>query len=375
MKKKSFFNYALITLLMFGTLGFAILTKENRNFKARAEDTLLKTIDFEDLSYGKMSATAMGNSFYDGLIVADGKITRTASAKIDDNTLGLRVLANSTEPRRVTIQVQGYTKIILDIKQERKNTEVSTGCGQVFFVTTNGTIQKDVVIPTYGYHEIILTFYSTLDNVGSTQDCGIDNIRFYGPGTPGQSSSEVSTSQTPSSSLSPSSHEEIEDSSETSEVPVGDYISIRDIASYLEDKEEHYPLSDAFIEKYQQESGGYIDLAKSLGILVDKSQHSPNQKWHFFDSWLYPSIEEGTLSWTDDAKIRVYTRLLCPELLLWIYEACEVPTEKVIAAKEVAEAGKIAGTHVSTIAKNMRACVAWDDLRVTLENFKQSNQN
>lgn len=141
-------------------------------------------------------------------------------------------------------------------------------------------------------------------------------------------------------------------------------VTMRTIASFLAEKKEHYPLSDEFMERYQQTSGGYIDFAKKTGHLVDKQRHEPNQKWHFFDSWLNQSLEDGTLTWEDDAKSRVYTRLLCPELLLWIYEASDVDPVKVKNAKEVAEKGKIAGQSVSTIAKNMRSCVAWEDLKI-----------
>lgn len=139
-------------------------------------------------------------------------------------------------------------------------------------------------------------------------------------------------------------------------------LTIREIEQFLKDKNEHYPLSDEFIERYQQTSGGYLDYAKQLKMEVNKEKHLPNQKWHFFDSWLYRSIEDNSLSWEDSAKRRVYTNLLCPELLLWIYEACGVPPEKVKQAKEVAEQGKAAGLAVTSIAANMRKCVLWEDL-------------
>ena len=155
--------------------------------------------------------------------------------------------------------------------------------------------------------------------------------------------------------------------------PIADtVITMRDIEQFLLGKKEHYPLSDEFIEKYQQTSGGYIDNAKKAGLTVDKQQHEPNQKWHFFESWLYPTIEEG-MSWDETAQNRVYTKLLCPELLLWIYEACEVDPVKVKAAKEVAEEGKVAKLSVSTIAKNMRACVAWSDLEPAILAFKNNS--
>ena len=139
-------------------------------------------------------------------------------------------------------------------------------------------------------------------------------------------------------------------------------ITMKQIAGFLQTRLEHYPLSDEFIERYQQTSGGYIENAKKAGLIVDKHMHEPNQKWHFFDSWLYPSIDDGTLSWDESAKSRVYSKLICPELLLWIYEACGVNPNKVREAKKIAEQGKVAKTNVSTIAKNMRAVVSWEDL-------------
>lgn len=150
-----------------------------------------------------------------------------------------------------------------------------------------------------------------------------------------------------------------------------DIITMYDISEFLKGKKEHYPLSDEFIERYQQTSGGYIDNAKKAGMIVDQEQHEPNQKWHFFESWLYPTIEEG-MSWEASAEDRVYKKLLCPELLLWIYEACEVSPAKVKMAKDVAEEGKVAGTNVSTIAKNMRGVVAWSDLEPAILDFKSN---
>lgn len=152
-------------------------------------------------------------------------------------------------------------------------------------------------------------------------------------------------------------------------------VTMRDIADFLDEKDAHYPLSDEFIERYQQASGGYIDLAKkTAGMIVDKEKHEPNQKWHFFDSWLYPSIDDGTITWDANAKTRVYSNLLCPELLLWIYEASGVNPAKVKAAKDVAEHGRATGVKVATIAKNMRACVPWEDIEASVKNFTPSER-
>lgn len=152
-------------------------------------------------------------------------------------------------------------------------------------------------------------------------------------------------------------------------------ITVKEMADYLLTKNAHYPFSDEFVEKYQQSGGGYIDNAKKAGIEVDKQKHSPDQKWHFFESWLYPSIEDGSLSWDESAKSRIYSKLLCPELLLWIYEACEVDPEKVRAAMRAAEEGKINKTHSATLAKNMRACVSWEDCEKAVLDYINTQNN
>lgn len=152
-------------------------------------------------------------------------------------------------------------------------------------------------------------------------------------------------------------------------------ITIRQIADFLLTKEEHYPISDEFIERYQQKGDGYISYAKQLGMVVDKKLHEPNQKWHFFESWLYREIDEGGITWEASAKSRVYSKLYCPELVLWIYEACGVNPLKVYEAKQVAEFGKVNGDVVSTIAANMRKIVAWEDLEVNILNFLNDTNN
>ena len=142
--------------------------------------------------------------------------------------------------------------------------------------------------------------------------------------------------------------------------------TVEEFATYLEDKKEHYPLSDEFIERYQQASGGYIDTAKKNGVLVDKYQHSPNQKWHFMTSWYQVSLDDGSLQKTDSAKKRIYNGLKCPELLLWIFEAMGADNVKIRAAKKVAEEGRVNNQNVGTIASNMRECVTWDDVIVNI---------
>ena len=138
--------------------------------------------------------------------------------------------------------------------------------------------------------------------------------------------------------------------------------TVKDLALYLIDKEEHYPLSDEFIARYQQSRGGYITFAHRTGHLVDPQKHEPNQKWHFFESWLLRSFQNGTLCWNDNAEKTVYNRIQCPELLLWLLEAVGVKDLKVRSAKESAESGKEGKDHTSKIAKKIREKVTWEDI-------------
>ena len=105
--------------------------------------------------------------------------------------------------------------------------------------------------------------------------------------------------------------------------------TIKDFIFLISDAKEHYTYSDTFIESYQQTSGGYITFANKVGHTVNKSIHEPNQRFHFIESWLYQSFVDNTITWDASAETRVYKNLQCPELLLWIYEASGVDSNKV----------------------------------------------
>ncbi len=149
--------------------------------------------------------------------------------------------------------------------------------------------------------------------------------------------------------------------------------TMKEMCGFLSEKNEHYPYSDEFIEKYQQKSGGYIAYAKKLGVTVNKGLCEPNQKWHYFTSWVGQTVaEEGETFYEADAKKRSYTSLQCPELLLWIFEASDVSPSKVKNAYDKAIEGKIAGSRTSSIAASMRKCVTWDDIEINLRSYKAS---
>ena len=59
-------------------------------------------------------------------------------------------------------------------------------------------------------------------------------------------------------------------------------ISIEHLYNKFKDKEEHYPLSDKFMEwcaenHKEQKSGGFYKYVKRDNIVVDYANHSPNQ--------------------------------------------------------------------------------------------------
>ncbi|MBR5144286.1 MAG: hypothetical protein IKW53_04470 [Clostridia bacterium] len=150
-------------------------------------------------------------------------------------------------------------------------------------------------------------------------------------------------------------------------------ITMSDMERFLLTKDEQYPITNEYVELYQQASGGYISNALKAGLVVDKSQHLPSQKWHYFESWLYATIDEGMM-WDASASDRSYGKFSCPELLLWIIEATGVDSEKVREAKDIAVAGKENGLGVSTICANIRAAVPFNTyLRPLIIEFLENN--
>ena len=167
------------------------------------------------------------------------------------------------------------------------------------------------------------------------------------------------------------------DDPETENGPIDlpdDYvITMSDMERFLLTKDEQYPITNEYVELYQQASGGYIANAIKAGLVVYKAQHLPSQKWHYFHSWLYATIDEGML-WDASASSRSYGNFSCPELLLWIIEATGVDAAKVREAKDIAVAGKENGTGVSTICANIRAAVPFNTyLRPIIIDFLENN--
>ena len=195
---------------------------------------------------------------------------------------------------------------------------------------------------------------------------------------PEASESETSeeTSEAPEASEEPEipeTSEGTEGGNEKIDLPEDYVITMSDMERFLLTKDEQYPITNEYVELYQQASGGYIDNAKKAGLVVDKAQHLPSQKWHYFESWLYATIDEGML-WDASASNRSYGKFSCPELLLWIIEATGVDSAKVREAKDIAVEGKQNGLGVSTICANIRAAVPFNTyLRPLIIDFLENN--
>lgn len=115
-------------------------------------------------------------------------------------------------------------------------------------------------------------------------------------------------------------------------------MTIAEWMKILANKKEHYPISDEFVKFYQQSplnKDGYVYLAWETGHVICREIAEPNQKWHFFESYILILITQGKLQLSDDAE-KCYKKLKCPELLLWIAEAAGIESEKINEAAKVA---------------------------------------
>lgn len=117
-------------------------------------------------------------------------------------------------------------------------------------------------------------------------------------------------------------------------------MKVNEFMKHYEGKNEHYPISDEFVKKYQQSHDnkkGYVHYAMEQGLLVCKEKAEPNQKWHLSEAYMQELLEKEQIQSNDDAKTR-YNNLKCPELLLWIAEAAGVDSEIIAeAARKASE--------------------------------------
>lgn len=116
-------------------------------------------------------------------------------------------------------------------------------------------------------------------------------------------------------------------------------ITIGEWMKYLSDKSEHYPISDEFIKKHQQSPNskkGYIYYAWETNHTINRMIAEPNQKWHFFESYILRLLCNDKIN-LDDSAEKIYRRIVCPELLLWIAEACGINVKLVKKASRKAQ--------------------------------------
>ena len=96
---------------------------------------------------------------------------------------------------------------------------------------------------------------------------------------------------------------------------------IRQVKEFYKDKEKApCPLTERLIKAgYQQTGGGYINLAKKRGLIVDYTKAEPTQYWHLMEEYI-PTVPE-------DKKFS--KSIVCGELIFWMAEVSEaVPNSK-----------------------------------------------
>ena len=90
---------------------------------------------------------------------------------------------------------------------------------------------------------------------------------------------------------------------------------IRQVKEFYKDKDKApCPLTERLIKAgYQQIGGGYIDLAKKRGLIVDYTKAEPTQYWHLMEEYI-PTVPE-------DKKFS--KSIVCGELIFWMAEVAE----------------------------------------------------
>lgn len=98
-------------------------------------------------------------------------------------------------------------------------------------------------------------------------------------------------------------------------------MNIEQVKNYYESKKDiPCPLTEKLIKAgYQQNSGGYIDYAKKVGVTVDYKQALPTQHWHLIKAFCQHKSPNASFN----------KQIVCGELIFWMAEVAEcVETEK-----------------------------------------------
>jgi len=155
-------------------------------------------------------------------------------------------------------------------------------------------------------------------------------------------------------------------------------ITLREWMKYLSNKSEHYPISDEFIKKYQQSpksKKGYIYYAWETSHTINKIIAEPNQKWHFFESYILRLLCDNKIS-LDDSAEKIYGRIKCPELLLWIAEACGIKEEDVIYASKEAQEIIVKNTSArNSASRRIHELILWTDVEIVIRDYIKSSES
>ena len=92
-------------------------------------------------------------------------------------------------------------------------------------------------------------------------------------------------------------------------------MNIRQVEQFFKDKKNTpCPLTERLIKAgYQQTGGGYIDIAKEHGLIVDYTKAEPTQYWHLIEEYC-PSVN----------KDKPFSKSIkCGELIFWMAEVSE----------------------------------------------------
>lgn len=93
-------------------------------------------------------------------------------------------------------------------------------------------------------------------------------------------------------------------------------------------------IADEYVkEGYGQVRGGYFDVAYKNNIVILKETAEPSQKWHLIDSYYALKQKDGNFNMHTKANL---SRIMCPQLMLWIAEIAGLNKELIKTAKELA---------------------------------------
>lgn len=152
-------------------------------------------------------------------------------------------------------------------------------------------------------------------------------------------------------------------------------MTIKEWMKVLIEKNEHYPISDEFVHGYQQGPGknSYIAFALQVGKVIKRDIAEPNQKWHFFESYILNLLVDNKMNLECKAS-KVYSKLRCPELILWLCEASGVDSitlmEASACAKEIIDNGS--DNRARNVAGcKIRAMIPWEKIEKAL--YSSSN--